>query len=241
MTQENENHRQWIADWATEKKLIACDLHDGLIQLLVGSKMQLDSIALERDIPDDATRKKIETVKAYLMDSIQQTRELISNLAAATVDKGCLLSELQDWLANFKPKNLDLITVFDDRLSDVDPVLAGSILFVLREALGNAQKHARANIIFLAARWIEGNWVLVILDNGVGVAAAEAVVDGFGLRGIRIRSEVFAGQFRIVSSQKSLCEFKQCVDDLSNDFPMGLDVQSFQTGTLLEVILPGRS
>jgi signal transduction histidine kinase len=63
----------------------------------------------------------------------------------------------------------------------------------VQEALTNVGKHARASRVDVTLDWLEDVVVLRIADDGRG-AAATAVGDGNGLRGMRERAELVGGQ-----------------------------------------------
>lgn len=233
--------RQSLADWADEQELIACDLHDGLVQWLVGAALQLDSITLEDEIPAAATRGKIEEARSCLRQAMRQARELIGNLAAARIEPGELLAELEKWVAQCQAENLRIQRRWDKRLAEVSPLLAGSIFSIFRESLWNVIRHAKATNVFLAAKWLGHAWSLVVLDNGQGISLESLESDRRGLRGIAARAAVFGGQAAWRSSRMASDAFAAGVDRWSAEFPSGLSSDLFSTGTLMTIQLPHRA
>jgi two-component system, NarL family, sensor histidine kinase DesK len=69
------------------------------------------------------------------------------------------------------------------------PVQESVIALVLREAVTNVVRHARARNCYLRLAPIDGNCLLEVQDDGLGGFQAE----GNGLRGMRERIEALGG------------------------------------------------
>jgi signal transduction histidine kinase len=79
------------------------------------------------------------------------------------------------------------------------PAIENNLLRIGQEAVSNALKHARANVIEIDL-WFEDSAVrLVVRDDGVGFepAAAEAAGGHFGLRGMRERVAQLSGKLSV--------------------------------------------
>ena len=74
--------------------------------------------------------------------------------------------------------------------------VADHILAVVREALTNAAKHARATHYSVALS-VDEQILLEVVDNGVGINAERPASGGLGLTNLRSRADKLGGSFEI--------------------------------------------
>ncbi|MCS6318472.1 MAG: hypothetical protein H8K05_12020 [Nitrospira sp.] len=71
---------------------------------------------------------------------------------------------------------------------------------IVQELLTNVVRHAQATDVSIALMPGRQEWRMTVKDNGIGFDATKlSPTGGFGLRGIRERVEILAGQVEIVS------------------------------------------
>jgi signal transduction histidine kinase len=69
---------------------------------------------------------------------------------------------------------------------------------IAQEALNNVAKHARAKSVDITLERADGEWVLRVVDDGIGFAAAQSRAGasrGFGLVTMRERAQAVGGRF----------------------------------------------
>jgi signal transduction histidine kinase len=66
---------------------------------------------------------------------------------------------------------------------------------ILREALSNVARHARARQVFIAARREDGRLRLTVQDDGAGLRPGAAA--GYGLRNMRDRARLLGGRLEV--------------------------------------------
>lgn len=226
--------RQLLEVIAREEKLLACDLHDDLMQLLVGSKMQVESILSQEESLSNKSREKMADVSGCLAESIVQLRGLIRKLATARVEQGFLLGELEQLIENTRKENWSVECSLDDSLNDADPLQAGSIYRIVKEAIQNARKHSGASQLYVEVLKSSNDWLILVLDNGRGLVSKDLVAgEGLGINGIRSRATLFDGQLQLTSSQLNAGSFRQKVARLEPEL-----AGRFSSGTCLEVSFP---
>ena len=69
---------------------------------------------------------------------------------------------------------------------------------IANEALSNVARHARASKVLLSGTTRDGQFILTIEDNGVGLA--EDVRLGFGLRNMRDRAHLLNGKLDLLNA-----------------------------------------
>jgi signal transduction histidine kinase len=82
----------------------------------------------------------------------------------------------------------------------IDSLIGGNVLAICREAIGNAQRYARATEIALTVTFGPGELGVRVQDNGEGFLVPEASQSGFGLTGMQARGERIGGTVTITST-----------------------------------------
>jgi PAS domain S-box-containing protein len=178
---------------AEDRERIARDLHDTVIQRLFGAGLQLQATLGSADA---RTRERLEGTVVELDDTIRELRSAIFALHGPSPALGGLRGRLVDILADaaralgFEPR-LQL----DGPIETIDEMIAENLLAVLREALANVARHARAQSVRVTIG-AGGEVVLTVVDDGIGVP--DEVLGGEGLTNLAGRAEELGGSFEIV-------------------------------------------
>lgn len=176
-----------------DRDRIAKDLHDVVIQRLFAVAMTLMSTVRLVERPEAAQR--LQSAIDELDETIRQIRSTIFALQTPRdVETPSLRSQVVELVEDarghlgFMP-GLKLEGPLDNQ---VPPEIAEHLLAVLREALSNAVRHAKASHIDVSLRAEGGMLTLRVDDNGVGPSG-----DGrrSGLRNMQERAEDLGGTF----------------------------------------------
>ncbi|MEV4641892.1 GAF domain-containing sensor histidine kinase [Actinoplanes sp. NPDC049548] len=175
-----------------DRERIARDLHDVVIQRLFATGMQLQGVAPHALRPEAA--KRINAAVDDLDATIRDIRRSIFELRAPVGPS--LRAELRDAVEaasdalGFRP-SLDVSGPVDSAVpDDVVPEL----LAVLREALSNVARHARASAVRVSVRAADGEVVIRVEDDGVGTDPAAA---RGGLVNMGERARDLGGNFEV--------------------------------------------
>ncbi|GBE65852.1 hypothetical protein MFM001_23140 [Mycobacterium sp. MFM001] len=174
------------------RRRIERDLHDGAQQRLVALGLRLRMT--EDSVPEDLTDVKSELSEAVssLNEIFTELQDLSRGIHPGILAKGGLRPALRN-LARRSAVPVTLDADIDRRLPEPAEVAA---YYVVAEALTNADKHAQANEVNVAAHADDQNLYLSIGDDGIGGAEAG---NGSGLIGLKDRVEALSGQFRVES------------------------------------------
>ena len=169
---------------------IARDLHDTVIQRLFATGMSLAGV---QRLTSSPVTERIAQAVTELDDTIREIRSAIFALQQPVSASGGLRREVQALAADagrrlgFMPR-----VTFDGPLDTmVPPAVTGDLLAVLREALSNVLRHARATTADVVVRLEADDVVLVIGDDGVGLPDGSR--EGSGLRNMASRAERLGG------------------------------------------------
>ncbi|MFE9670281.1 GAF domain-containing protein [Microbispora bryophytorum] len=180
-----------------DRDRIAKDLHDVVIQRLFAVAMTLMSAVRLVERPEASSR--LQSAIDELDTTIRQIRSTIFALQTPREDAApSLRAQVVDLVEGarghlgFMP-GLSLEGRLDN---DVPAEIAEHLLAVLREALSNLVRHARATRADVTLHAADGRLTLVVEDNGVGIPAEGR---RSGLRNLADRAERLGGALTLTS------------------------------------------
>lgn len=178
-------------DVLTDRDRIARDLHDHVIQRLFAV-----GLALQGTIPrarSAEVQQRLTDCVDDLQDVIQEIRTAIFDLHSAQSGITRLRQRLDEAIAQFAEPTLRTTVAFSGPLSVVDGVLADHAEAVVREAVSNVVRHAKATTLAINVV-VEDELSIEVTDNGCGVPGD---ITGSGLTNLRRRAEEVGGSFTI--------------------------------------------
>ncbi len=183
-----------------ERTRIACEIHDGLVQTLVGVNFKMERCG--NLIQEEPTKcfALLSEAKHQLKHGIQEARQVVFNLRPGQYEKLDLLSALTNYLDSYKKQNRVQVT-FSHTGSDtrLPPKTKVFVFRIIQEALQNSSKHAKASKVLVQLNIQPPHLSAVIRDNGSGFDV-QAVFqnpdkwDHFGLRGMKERAKLLNGE-----------------------------------------------
>ncbi|MBI5712473.1 MAG: HAMP domain-containing protein [Chloroflexi bacterium] len=181
-----------------ERRVIAYDIHDGLIQMLVGARLQISNASRATDQSGDPfMRKGLDE----LATAIAEARRVIEGLRPATLDDLGLVTTLRQYATeNSVLCGCDLefsATPPDMRLP---PLIEITAFRIAQEAINNIRKYAQSKRLRLSLNLNADQLVLEVRDSGRGFDP-ESVAEGrgLGLVGMRERARLVGGECVIES------------------------------------------
>jgi len=177
----------------TERRTLAADLHNGVVQTLAGMAFTLG--ALEQHLPADTapeTRAQVSEASEAARAAIRELRSMLVNLYPPTLRSSGLEPALNDLAAHLQARGISVEVTTD--LPDRPSAQAEALLYrCAQEALRNVIKHAAAQEVDIHVGADEGSWRLTVTDDGGGFARSESAPAGNlpGERmGLRLLSEM---------------------------------------------------
>ena len=181
-----------------DRDRIARDLHDSVIQRLFAIGLSLQGTARLVERPEAVMR--IGEAIEKLDETIRQLRKAIFDIEL-TISKEGLHPKVLDLVHELRPvlgilPQCSFTGPVDTAVSDS---LTEEVLAVLREALTNVGKHARASQVVITIAAGE-ELRLVVADDGVGLRDPNAA--GLGLKNLRQRAERLGGSVELGTSRE---------------------------------------
>lgn len=198
-----------------ERRRIARDLHDTLSQGLVGVTMQIQAAIthLERGSgrQDGPATPILRGAVRRAQATLDEARAAIRDLRTATAKDEPLRQVLQAAVGRLSPV-LDCAVELhiDPALEDPGP---GALITrehlplmarVAEEALANIAQHARAGHAAVTARYQDGQVLIEIADDGIGMPSSQPVTSGkaggYGLVGMTERAQLAGCRLEVEST-----------------------------------------
>ncbi|HWD54378.1 MAG TPA: ATP-binding protein [Acidimicrobiales bacterium] len=189
-------------EMSNERDRIARDLHDLVIQRVFGAGMRLSSLVPSlpasmgerlREVVDELD-KVIADIRTTIFD-LQAQRNAARGLRRGVLQ---LTSDAAQRL-DYRPR-----VHFEGAIDTaVDRQMADQLLAVLREALSNIIRHAGARAVDVTVAAEDGELVLTVADDGVGVDPVPGTtpVVGYGLRNMESRAASLGGTCQVRANE----------------------------------------
>jgi signal transduction histidine kinase len=184
-----------------DRQRIARDLHDLAVQQLFAAGMQLSRLRgtpgpAGAGVPDRSWQATLDAALDGIDEAVQQIRATIRSLHGHDHDltlTGRLEREAAraEGLLGFPPG----LTVDPPSGPDrpLDPDLVDDLAAVLREALSNVARHARAGRVDVRLDVTPGEIALSVADDGVGIGAGAIATRRSGLANFEARARHHGG------------------------------------------------
>ncbi|GAA3815485.1 sensor histidine kinase [Nocardioides panacisoli] len=164
-----------------ERRRIARDLHDGVVQDLAGTAFTLSALARDTDEP---THGGLVAAGTALRENLRSLRSLLVEIHPPDLTAATLPAALEDLCAPAAARGVD-VTVTVGELGAVTPDDAAMVWRVAQETVRNTLRHAQATTMTVGLQRHGDRLVLAVTDDGTGFdPAAVSATAHYGLRGL---------------------------------------------------------
>lgn len=180
-----------------ERRRIARDLHDGVVQDLAGAAFALAGKARS----GGADPQALEQIGASVRGSLRSLRSLLVEIYPPDLHESGLQGALDDVLAPLEAAGIITALRVED-LSDLDHTTAALVWRVAQEGVRNAVRHGRPDHLSITLERVGPGVRLVVADDGVGfdTDAVDPDTGHFGLRAMRDLIREAGGTLQVVSA-----------------------------------------
>ena len=193
-----------------ERARLARDMHDSLAKTVSG--IGFAALALSRRIERDPEGAAVEARRLAedAREATRQAREIIVGLradAGETLPLSEAVAEHARRWAEGAGVALDLAV---EDVGELHPATARELDWIVREALANVARHARAKRVSVRLRRLGGRAVLTVADDGAGFDVPDDLDElgqgrHFGLGGMRERAVLAGGDLSVESAPGEGC------------------------------------
>ena len=177
-----------------ERRSVARDVHDGVLQYIVAARLQLEALA--HDLPE-APPLSLERARTHLQSAVDEGRRLIQNLRPSGLTELGLVGTLR-MLLEATGHELGWATQLRETLGSqaLTPALETTLYRIIQEALNNTRKHAQARSVSISLT-LQENWIhLEYQDLGNGFESTLNQT-GIGLQSMQERAELVGGWLQV--------------------------------------------
>jgi signal transduction histidine kinase len=184
-----------------EQERLGQELHDGLCQQLTAIGFLVRATALRLKDHRVVQTEDLEKIAQLINSSVMDARNIARDLHKEEIDAAEFptalraLVERKIWKT---PCRLDLktdVNIEDDKV-------ASQLYRILREAIINANKHARATQIVLEVRRVKNELLFCVTDNGVGLGRKPKAGHGLGFHIMQYRAQSIGARLEFESPRK---------------------------------------
>jgi two-component system CheB/CheR fusion protein len=196
---------QIIATQEEERKQISRELHDEVVQTLVGINVELGALAEDAAASAPGLREKIARTQKLVEGSVHAVHRFARGLRPAVLDDLGLIAALHAYCKNLAAQKKIVIKLVAFQGVDALEGAERTVLFrVAQEALTNVARHAHATHVRINLSQIPGAVRMEIADNGKSFAVEKTLRketnQRLGLVGMRERVEMVGGNLTIEST-----------------------------------------
>jgi signal transduction histidine kinase len=182
-----------------ERRRIARDLHDGVVQELAGTAFALSGAAREPTTPPEV-RTVLTRSSEALRRSLRQLRSLLVEIHPPGLNAGGLGAALEDLTAQAAGAGVTP-SVNVTGIEDTSDHVVALVWRVAQEAIRNAVRHAGATTVRVKVVGEGRQVTLTVQDDGVGFdPGADGRQDSYGLRGLQSLVEDGGGRLEVQSA-----------------------------------------
>ncbi|WP_245645733.1 GAF domain-containing sensor histidine kinase [Pseudonocardia acaciae] len=187
-----------------ERARLARELHDSVVQQVFSIRMQAKALRAQvsdgRSSSPDRVHAVADEVLQLAQDALADLRGLVHQLRPVELVERGLAAAVRAHAESVRSLSrlavaLDLDP--DERLARLAVDLQEDVYRIVQEALHNVIKHAGAAEAVVRVRTGNGELLVEISDDGVGLAGRAPRAEALGLVSMRERAERWGGRLRI--------------------------------------------
>lgn len=196
-------HRRLLTEREQERKHLAREIHDQVLQDLLSVNYRLEEIEEDTAITGPH-QDEVADIRSSIKMLVDDLRRICGNLRPPTIDSLGLGAALQSYTREWSERTgIALELDLDTNLSRLPEAIELSIFRIVQEGLNNIRKHAQASHVYIRLKHTSPRMLLVsIADNGQGIAhnfdlAVSSSLGHYGLLGISERIALLGGRLKL--------------------------------------------
>ncbi|WP_298820188.1 ATP-binding cassette domain-containing protein [Chloroflexus sp.] len=165
---QEANHRL-IVEREAERKALARELHDQVIQDLLSFNYQIEHI--EEEIEQASVLNELQNIRRGIRDVVAMLRQMCSDLRPPTLDSHGLAAALRSLVGQWSEQTGIAVELnLAEPLERWSETIELTVFRIAQEGLSNVRKHAGATRVQLEVRRTSAGGVMLRLaDNGRGM------------------------------------------------------------------------
>jgi signal transduction histidine kinase len=204
-----EAHRRLLSEREQERKHLARELHDQVIQDLLSINYQLEGIETEHKVPPTLVGELLD-VRTGIRELVNDLRRICGDLRPPTIDSLGLGAALQSFTRDWSEHtHIEVRLDIDQQLGRLPEATELSIFRIVQEGLNNVWRHAKASSVHIKLEHTSPRMLMIsIADDGSGISEELDINNlpesgHYGLLGISERVALLGGRIRVISQPEN--------------------------------------
>jgi signal transduction histidine kinase len=197
--------RRLMTEREEERKSLARELHDQIIQDLLSYNYRLEEV--DENVLPGTLQPELASIRDGIRQVVSDIRQVCSDLRPPTIDRHGLSAAIRSYAQEWAERNnIDLHLKIDESLGRFPETIELSMFRIVQEGLNNIRKHSAArNARVELERTPTAGLSLLLSDDGMGtmkpIDLSRLSVDKhFGLLGISERVTLLGGSMQVKTS-----------------------------------------
>jgi signal transduction histidine kinase len=154
---------------AMERARVARELHDGVIQSMIGLEMQVDVLRRKPGVSPEHLSAELTRIQSLMHEEVLNLRELMQQMKPLEYNPKQFLDLLAEMVEKFR-RDTGIGANFVSSLREVELAsrVGNEVARILQEALVNIRKHSGARNVLVRFDAQDGLWKLAVDDDGCG-------------------------------------------------------------------------
>ncbi len=165
-----------------ERRRIAADLHDGVVQDLAGTSFAVTAAAESARGADAELARDLQTAAAGTRRSLRSLRSLLVDIYPPNLQEQGLEAAMVDLLAPADELGIDAALDVLGPVADWPPDRTALVYRVVQESVRNVFRHAEASTLAVGIDGRSSVTAVSVVDDGVGFASGAPANGHLGLR-----------------------------------------------------------
>ena len=190
-----------------ERRRVAREIHDGPAQAMANVVLRAEICERLYLAGREEVTQELAQLKVLVKESLRELRRIIFNLRPMALDDLGLVPTLNRYLENLREQEGTPVRLaVAGREVRLPSAVEVAVFRMVQEAVNNARKHAQASRIQVGIQFVEGEAVVIVVeDDGIGFdmeALKQEWVnrESFGLMSMKERIELLGGEFEVTSA-----------------------------------------
>jgi signal transduction histidine kinase len=206
--EKNQNQRllalsKTAAEVATleERRRIAIELHDGVLQSLATLLLRLESARKKLPQTQLELSEELRGMEEFARNSMKEIRRFLSGEMIGTFAHGTLIERLRED-AKFVRDGMGARVIVETEPEELQlpQEVERELYYILKEGVTNVTKHSHASKVTIFIKKNDATVTGSLTDDGVGFDAASNGNGGFGLTSMTNRVKKIGGELYVKSS-----------------------------------------
>jgi signal transduction histidine kinase len=199
--------RRLIADSEEERKALAREIHDQIIQDMLSTNYQLEELETQHQTSKNL-HEDLFVIRENIRSMIDELRNICGVLRPPTIDSLGLNAAIQSFSQEWSRRSgVNLNLELDPKIGRISEMIELNIYRIVQEGLSNIHKHAAATKAKIILKRTSPRAIMITIeDNGTGLENRPSLSSfskegHYGLVGIDERVKLLGGRLRIQNKE----------------------------------------